>query len=788
MTGRVWLATGIAALVFTIRLTSQSGLFGPSPFGDKRIEYRPGAYFPPGFPLHGTVKLLSAQTVEAGSRNRHRVELTIGDMPVEAGTSIEVWKHFTSDMEEFQATNADAPAHIAAALPDGVSAEWTIHTNWTQRNDPSVFPYRKCAALRVTGGRLRTGDRVTFDLGGRAGVRMQQYEENLFNFRFVIAASGGTVLGYLGDAMMKVTGGPLRQLRVQAPSVVQAGEEFPVEVVPMDAWVSQARNSRGLALRLRGGGVQGGTFRWEEALGHYVARDVKAAAEGTLRLQVETADGQYRAVSNPVWVEKAPLRRIYFGELHQHSYLHDGRGRFEEAYLYGRRVGLLDFGAVTPHHNFITGQGPSFYLPEKYPNDDWPELQKTTRLVNGWEGFVSLLGYEYSVATNAGGHHNIFYNADRAASTMELDPANPNAPIGRMLKTLELARVPTLVIPHIGGGPPDWSHPTDPRIERLFEIASVHGVFEESWQKHLEAGLRLGAIAAGDTHTASMGIAYPGLIYVNSNGLAGVWAWNKTRQSIWDGLYEKRTFATTGNQRILADFRVNGEPMGGEIASAGAREARIEARVSGTSPILAVELVKNGRVIHAVRPARAQSQLARIVWGDNLYQRRAATGFRAGSLQAHGRLRLRQTVNLDQAFEEIMQTRDGLLWKTAAVSGDRDGVLVDLAEVTGESLLFRLDDADMVGVVEIAIPLKQLREQGRFTYRHAAPQVNHPYMRQMGLEPAFTVECELVDPASPADARFEFVDREPLKPGDYFYLRLEQLDTNRAWTSPVWVN
>jgi hypothetical protein len=786
MISRIWIGAGIAALFFAAHLASQGSLFSPSPFGDKRIEHRPGAYFPAGFPLHGSVKLLSPQTVEAGSRNQHRVELTIGGMPIETGTSIEIWKHFTSDVEEFQASNPGAPAYLSAALPPGVSAEWTIHTNWVQRNDPSVFPYRKCAAMTLKSGRLKTGDRVTFDLGGRAGLRMQFYEENLFNFRFVIVREG-KVIGYVGDAIMKVTGGPLRQLRVQAPSVVKAGEDFPVEVVPLDAWVSQAKNPRGLELRLRGESLQGGTFRWEEALGHYVARDVKTSAEGTLRINVQTADGQYRAISNPVWVEKSPLRRIYFGELHQHTYLADGRGRFDELYLYGRRVGLLDFGAVTPHHNFITGQGPSFYLPKRYPNNDWPQLQQVTKLVNGWEGFVSLLGYEYSVGTNAGGHHNIFYNADNAPSTMELDPANPNAPIGKMLKTLHLARVPTLVIPHIGGGPPDWSHPTDPRIERLFEIASVHGVFEESWQKHLAAGLRQGVIAAGDTHTTSMGIAYPGLIYVNSNGLAGVWAWDKNRQSIWDGLYDKRTFATTGNQRILADFRVNGEPMGGEISSAGAREARIEARVSGTSPMLSVELVKNGRVIHSVRPALARSHLARIVWGDNIYQRRAAIGLRAGSLRAAG-LRLRQTVNLDQAFEEITQTRDGLLWKTAAVSGDRDGVLVDLAEVSDDSLLFRLDDSGTVGIVEFAIPLKQLREQGRFTYRHAAPHVSHPYMKQMDLEPAFTVECELIEQNAPLDAAFEFVDRDALKPGDYFYLRLEQLDTNKAWTSPVWVN
>lgn len=758
------------------------------PLGGK-VEFRTGGYFPPGFPLHGQVKLVSAPVVEMGTRNRHRVEYTVGDMAIETGMTIEVWKHFTSDAEEFQIADPDAAAWFGVELPAGVKGKTVVHTNWSQRNTPSVFPYRKCAGITLTEGRLKQGDVVRFDLGGPKGVRMQFYEENLFNFRFVIV-NGDEVLGYGGDAALKVTGGPLKKLRVQAPSVVKRGEAFAVEVVPMDDWVSLAKNPQGLTLRSRSKGIEGGAFRWEEPLLHYVARDVKATQTGVLRIAVETADGRLGAVSNPIWVEDDPLRGIYFGEMHQHTYLHDGRGVFEELYLYGRRVGLLDFGAVTPHHEFLTGNGPAFYLRgRKFPNDDWPLLQSTTKLVNGWQGFVSLLGYEYSVGTQIGGHHNIFYNADRARSTMELNPNETSAPIAKMLQTVKLARLPTLVIPHIGGAPPDWSHATDPRVERLFEIASVHGVFEESWQKHLDTGLRLGAIAAGDTHTTSMGIAYPGLIYVNGNGLAGVHAHGKTRQQIWEGLYERRSFATTGNQRMLVDFRVNGEPMGGEISSALAREARIEARVSGTAPLLRVELIKNNKVLESQSPARGRGSVLRIVWGDNIYQRRAATGLRSGELQpSQGRLKLISAVHLDQAFEEVAASGSGIRWRTAAVSNDRDGALLDISEAGG-TLRFRLDDSDTLGLMAVEIPLDKLRADGYFRWRQTARTAfSHPYMKAMGVEPAFTVECELVDGRAPLDAGFQFADREKLKPGDFYYLRVEQLDTNKAWSSPVWVN
>ncbi|MBI1895694.1 MAG: hypothetical protein HYS04_04025 [Acidobacteria bacterium] len=774
----------VAALRYFSFGSQQAGPSSPDP-AKRRMEYRPGGYFPKGFPLHGTVRLLTPPVAEAGRRVPIRVEYIVGDMTIEPGMAIEIWKHFTSDVEMFQTASPDQPAYFGVEFAKaGVKGRTEGVTNWQQRDPVAVFPYRKAARVTVEEGRLERGDKVLFTLGGKHGVRMQHYEENLFNFRFVLSRNN-KVLGYAGDAAMRITGGPLHHLRVQAPSIVKLDEPFPIEVVPQDEWVSLARNHTGLALRAN----LPATFNYDEDLMHYVARDARATEEGVLRIRVHTADGKFEGESNPIWVERNPLRGVYYGELHQHSYLHDGRGVFEELYLYARRVGLLDFGAVSPHHMPMSVTGPNLYLEGKrFPVEEWPALQKATKLMNGWKGFVSVLGYEYSVATKLGGHHNIFYNADEAPSTMQLDPKNPMAPIGTMLKTLQLARKPTLVIPHIGGGPPDWSHPTDPRVERLFEIASVHGVFEESWQRHLEAGLRLAASAAGDTHTTSMGIAYPGLIYTMTNGLLGVYAHSKTRDDIWRGMYERRTFATTGNLRILLDFRVNGEPMGGEVPARDGREVRITARVSGTAPIERVDLMKNSKPIYTLHPSRSRGQLLRVVWGDNIYQRRAAVGMCKGRLApAGGRLRLERVIHRDQAFEEIRQDGDGISWFTAAVSNDRDGMLADISEVSGDSLHFTLDDSAQLGVMDAQIQLAELREKGHFSWSKIGP-VKHPYMEQMGVKPAFFLDCELVDPAGPKDVNFEYVDLSTRKPGDYYYLRVEQLDTNKAWSSPVWMN
>ena len=767
---------------------SPEGLLDPATM---RLDYRPGAYFPPEFPLHGEVRLLTAPVVEAGKRVRVKIEYTVGDMAIEEGMSIEVFKHFTSDVEQFQVADPDEPAYLGAeTTAAGVEFQTRMYTNYTQRNDSNVFPYRRTAGVIVTRGELRKGNKVILDLGGSHGVRMQHYSENLFNFRIVIVrAADGKILGYGGDAIMKVIGGPLEKLRVQAPSIVGLGENFDVEVVPQDGWGSLARNAEGLKLRFASGGVADSNFEYDPELLHYVARNVVANSPGTVRIDVQTEDGEYKGKSNPIWVERHPIRRVYWGDLHQHTYLHDGRGVYEELYLYARREGLLDFGALTPHQEPLSVRGPSYHLDGvSNPRDNWPDLVRANKIMKGWKEFVPILAYEYSVGTAAGGHHNVFYKGDDAPTVMHLDPNNPRAPIGQMLETLKRIRTPSLVIPHVGGGPPDWEHPTDPRVERLYEIASVHGVFEESYQKHLEAGLRMAASASGDTHTVSFGNAYPGLIYTMTNPLTGVYATAKTRDEIWDGLDQRRTFAATGNQRILMDFSVNEEPMGGELVR-GQTVARVRSKVSGTAPLVRLDLLKNSEVIHSVYPSRNRGRVLRVKWGDNIYQRRTVRGMASGSLTAsEGRLVLKQPLHLDVAFEHIQQKGDAIAWRTAATSNDREALLADLSQASGDSLRFEINDPDL-GPMSVEIPLETLTSDGYFSWRSLGNgSVEHSYMKKMEVEPAFFLECELVNAEGPMDFEVSYDDRGGLEPGDYYYLRAEQLDTNLAWSSPVWAN
>jgi hypothetical protein len=49
------------------------------------------------------------------------------------------------------------------------------------------------------------------------------------------------------------------------------------------------------------------------------------------------------------------------------------------------------------------------------------------------------------------------------------------------------------------------------------------------------------------------------------------------------------------------------------------------------------------------------------------------------------------------------------------------------------------------------------------------------------------IRLQLVDPQAPLDQEAVFADLLPPKAGDYYYVRVTQLDGGRAWSSPFWV-
>jgi hypothetical protein len=181
-----------------------------------------------------------------------------------------------------------------------------------------------------------------------------------------------------------------------------------------------------------------------------------------------------------------------------------------------------------------------------------------------------------------------------------------------------------LVIPHFGGRPgnPEWHNPA---LQRSIEIFSDHRRSEDWTTTFLKRGYRVGVMASTDNHAGNAGYGVrrrevtageEGEVFSRTSpaergtSLVAAYAPELTREAVFQAIYHRRTYATTGS-RIILRFEVSGLPMGSEGRVTD--PPRIVVEAEGTAPIEKLRIVKNGRVIHAVGGG---SRSARVVYTD----------------------------------------------------------------------------------------------------------------------------------------------------------------------------
>ena len=111
-----------------------------------------------------------------------------------------------------------------------------------------------------------------------------------------------------------------------------------------------------------------------------------------------------------------------------------------------------------------------------------------------------------------GGHHNVLY---RDAEGRERVSALEYPTLSELYQGLHARYDPAdvLVIPH-AHNPGDYRQ-SDPRLEPLIEMMSMHGTFEWFVRQYLSHGHQVGLVAASDDH-----LSHPGYSAPNRNSLA----------------------------------------------------------------------------------------------------------------------------------------------------------------------------------------------------------------------------------------------------------------------------
>jgi hypothetical protein len=349
---------------------------------------------------------------------------------------------------------------------------------------------------------------------------------------------------------------------------------------------------------------------------------------------------------------------VYFGDIHTHSgQIMDecqnkgcGWGTRVENYEYARGPGALDFYALTDHEYQIDPRKTDEYLglADRY-NDD--------------RRFVCLPGFEHTDALH--GHRNVYFrgsggtvfNTNKEWGLPTLHPALCYTPYD-LWAAMERTGVPFITVPHHASA---TSHPLslgfhNPKYDRLYEVYSCWGSSEyygdfprgvsdrfrvgQHLRDALRRGQRYGIIASSDGHDGHPGHAQSPLVkhhhlfHFCGSGRAAVLAHALTRKDVFDALYARRCYGTTGPPIVLS-VTLNGAHMGSELPSLAERECPcLSIKCRGTNGLDQVRVVKNGRPLHTI--SCHGENTAELDWADATYDGETPCSYYVRVVQTDG--------------------------------------------------------------------------------------------------------------------------------------------------------
>lgn len=489
---------------------------------------------------------------------------------------------------------------------------------------------------------------------------------------------------------------------------------------------------------------------------------------------------------------------ILWADLHNHHAVGYGRGSLERAIEIARSH--LDVWAFTPHAAwpdmpFMEGRRHEKWVTGfEVVKANWARAGRLVAQANQPGEFVAILGYEWH--SFHAGDYCLYYPGDAG------DLVLPET-----LEALQdhARRSGALLIPHhlgyaAGHRGADLTR-LAPDLAPVVEVYSEHGGWERdrgpfpmyahsmggrstanTVQHLLAGGARVGFIAGTDDH-----LGFPGAY---GEGLTAIAARACTREAVFEALRARRSYAVTGD-RIRLDFRVNGEPMGSEVATAADR--RVEIEVDAPDELDRVEVLRNNRVIRRWfpddappgpadldRPVRCRIEFGWGPWGDLDLARVADWAITARV--TNGRLIDAVPCFQSGPFDETRRSR--LL--------ERDGASCRWVSCTSRHQAFGGIPTNAVILTLAGTPVTEVRlEIDRPAPGTVSATLGDLLHRNMihftGPFPAESVMIHRLVPQRMCTARIAFDDETAGDGPDWYYVRVSESNGHAAWSSPIWI-
>ena len=705
----------------------------------------------------------------------------VGTRPVTNGGGFWVARHFSANFGQFQTDNPSGPGYVTIETTDddAVFERETIMASGPHGGfrapEPAIF-------FRLISGELDRGSSVTIIYGdqsqGGPGIRMPTFESVRMPLPLYVDLDGSGEWRSLPITPFVTTGGEASGVHAFGPSVVAPGESFELSVRAEDRYFNRATGPVPSFEVLINDEVVAATPAGGEAI---TLLNLTLEETGPHWISVRSVDGSITGIGNPILVEEDPQYRIYWGDTHGHSGYSEGIGTVDQFMRFARDDARLDFVTHSEHDVWLDA-------------GEWELIRHATAEYDEPGKFIPYLGWEWTRHTRFGGHHNVLFReiGDQVPVSALQFPVLSSL-YAELHERHDAGDV--VVIPH-AHNPGDFRQ-SDPQLEPIIEIMSMHGSFQWFMKSYLSHGHQVGVVAASDDHLSRPGYSAPNRnSLAQRGGLGAVLAPERSRNAIFDGMKASRTYATTGD-RLILDFDVNGTNMGQRAPYSESRT--ISGRAIGTGPIRSIALFKNDEEIwreeYLLEDRGGSEQELLLSFASDPtphFSGDAPRGWRhwRGELQVTG---ADLTSAIPQDFynpttQHFQQTGNTVNFGTHT-RGDTSSIRLSLQEVSQDATItLNLEEATETGsappfyrehaTIPATIAELALADIVDGILTRSVPQADYP---------DDSVTIRRVINGGERDISFSFTDNERPDQGDYYYFKVEQANDAIAWSSPVWV-
>jgi hypothetical protein len=406
----------------------------------------------------------------------------------------------------------------------------------------------------------------------------------------------------------------------------------------------------------------------------------------------------------------------------------------------------------------------------------WEEVKTKTKQYNKPGSFVTFLGYEWSGLTPAGGDHNIYFlgddetihRSDQWLVEDKTDVETDRYPISELWRTFS-GRNDVLAVSHVGGRYANFDHFDSERIP-LIEVHSHHGTFEWFLEEAMRRRLKVGFIAGSDDHTCRPGLTYPTGGFCTKGGYTGIYAKELTRRAIWEALWARRAYATSG-ERMIVSVESDGHLMGDEYSSEKIPE--LEVRIIGTAPLHEVEVKRWEQTSYRhpfAEPTGESDKLIKIEWsGARVRSRSKTVNWDGGLSIENGRIADYKEFAFDYPDQGIERTTDQKLTWKSTTGGDPDGVVMRLETKKDTKITFQTDPITFT-----------------FTFNPNDIEYRPKVMDAGGLNKQ--VKISTIRDNLPSEMEFVYRDQFPKNGLNAYWVRVVQSNGGMAWSSPIFIH